>query len=105
MKLNQFLLGVLIVVSLNSQAQKSAVWKDFKNAKKTGKEAILPDFSYAGYKYSEVPIPTVGYKIFDITEFGAIANDKISDKNAIRKAIAAATRYGEGIIFSQKVNI
>jgi len=88
-----------ILISTNCTAQTSAIWNNFEKSNATGTEPILPDFSYAGYKYSEVPIPVVDYKIFDVTDFGAIAGDNLSDKNAIKKAVAAATEYGEGIIF------
>lgn len=102
MYINKLILGLLIVTTLSCQAQQSEVWNDFKKAKETGAEAILPDFSYAGYKYSEVPIPTVNYRVFNVTDFGAIPNDEKSDKNAIKKAIAAASGNGEGIIFFPK---
>ena len=75
------------------------VWEDFKSAKTNGYESILPDFSYAGYKYSEAPIPTVNYKVFNITDFGATPNDQKSDKKALIKAITAAKKNGEGIVF------
>ncbi|WP_298363861.1 DUF4955 domain-containing protein [uncultured Lutibacter sp.] len=96
-----FLTG-LVFSLLSCKAQTSKVWADFKSSKTTGKEAILPDFSYAGYKYSEVEIPTVNYKLFDVTKFGAIPNDLNSDKNAIKKAIKAAEKYGEGIVYFPK---
>ena len=99
----KFLLILSIAFCLtNCKAQKLTVWEDFKKAKKDNTEPILPDFSYSGYKYSEVPIPNVDFKIFDVTKFGAIANDTKSDKNAIVKAIAAATKNGEGVIYFPK---
>lgn len=98
---NLFLI-VLTFGFLSCQAQNSKVWENFKTSKKTGKEPILPDFSYAGYKYSEVEIPTVKYKIFDVTKFGAIPNDVNSDKDAINKAIKAAEKNGEGVVYFPK---
>ena len=91
-----------ILLSTFCFAQTSPTWNDFVDAKKNGKEAILPDFSFAGYKYSEEQIPTVNYKIFDVTDFGANGNDQLSDKKAIIKAIAAAKKNGEGIVFFPK---
>jgi hypothetical protein len=102
MKVKSIFLGLCATVSIACSAQNSAVWEDFKAAKKNGTEAVLPDFSYAGYKYSEVEIPVVDYKVFDVTDFGAKPNDKKSDKNAIKKAISAASKNGEGIIYFPK---
>jgi hypothetical protein len=46
------------------------LWKDFVEAKNTGKTPVLPDFSYAGYHFSETEIPSVagvkGCDSFDI---------------------------------------
>ena len=95
-------LGLLALSFVACNAQEVSVWENFKQAKKSGTEAILPDFSFAGYKHSEEAIPRVNHKVFDITSFGAIANDAISDKDAIKKAIAAATKNGSGIIFFPK---
>ncbi|MCM1199119.1 MAG: DUF4955 domain-containing protein [Clostridium sp.] len=52
------------------------------------------DFSYAGYHHGEcLPQETEGrgWKIFDVTEYGAIPNDGKSDREAFMKAILAAT--------------
>lgn len=84
------------------QAQESAVWNDYKKAQKKGKEAVLPNFSYAGYKYSEEAIPDVDYKVFDVTKYGADGTDTKSDKEAIRKAVAAAIKNKKGIIYFPK---
>ena len=53
----------------------SATWQDFEAARNAGTEPILPDFSYAGYHYSEIPIPTPAHKVFEVGDFGAVAND------------------------------
>jgi len=95
-------LGLISLTFVACNAQEVSVWENFKQAKKSGTEAILPDFSFAGYKHSEEAIPTVNHKVFDITAFGAIANDAISDKDAVKKAIKAATKNGSGIIFFPK---
>lgn len=96
-------IAFLFAVSfMAAQTQVSELWKDFKQAKEKGTEAILPDFSYAGYHYSEKGIPEVNYKIFNVVDYGAIPNDEKSDKSAIRKTIKAATKNGEGIIYFPK---
>ncbi|TAJ12781.1 DUF4955 domain-containing protein [Marinilabiliaceae bacterium JC017] len=81
------------------QAQNSQLWEDFKAKSSKGKTAELPDFSYAGYHHGEEAIPAVTHKVFDVTDFGAVPNDGISDKAAIKKCIAAAVKNGSGIVF------
>ena len=66
---------------------------------------MVPDFSYAGYHYFEKPIPELierSYPIFDVTTYGAIPNDAVSDQPAIKLAIEAAETAGGGTIFFPK---
>ena len=77
----------------------SSTWVDFVQAKANGTEPILPDFSYAGYHYFAKPVPTVTHTVFDVTDYGAVANDNKSDHSAIQAAIDAATENGSGIVF------
>ena len=79
--------------------QLSTTYRQFVEAKENGTEPILPDFSYAGYHYFTKPIPDVTHPIFDVTSYGAIPNDHLSDQRAIVSAIAAAEANGSGIIF------
>jgi len=58
----------------------------------------LPDFSYAGYRFSEEPLPKLK-PTMNVTDFGARPNDGKDDTEAIRKAIAAAAkRQGAQVI-------
>lgn len=51
----------------------------------------LPDFSYAGYHYSEQDIPTKSCdKILNVTDYGAIPNDGLDDTRAVQKALKEA---------------
>ena len=55
-------------------------------------EQVL-DFSYAGFKHGEeAPADafSLGYKVFDITDYGAIPSDGKSDREALIKALKAA---------------
>ena len=62
------------------------LWEEFVEAKKAGKTPILPDFSYAGYHFSEREIPSVtNKKYFKVTDFGAVPNDNKFDDEAIQK--------------------
>ncbi len=93
---------LLLVFAGNLFAQKEA--KIFTDYKANPKESILPDFSYAGYRNGEKEInyKSSGLPIYDITDFGAIANDDKSDKEAIKKAIAAASKTNGGIVYFPK---
>lgn len=96
----KFNFSVIFILSLTiAFAQKEA--KIFTTYKKD--KSVLPDFSYAGYQNGEKEIPNIAnYKVFDVTSFGAIADDTISDKKAIQKAITAANKNGSGIVFFPK---
>ena len=77
----------------------SGTYQSYVRAKEKGTEPVLPDFSYSGYHYFNKPIPDVKHPIFDVTTYGAIPNDNISDQPAIVSAIAAAEANGSGIVF------
>jgi Domain of unknown function (DUF4955)/Pectate lyase superfamily protein len=100
---NLFLTSLVLlaaVVQLFAQENNSELFRAFQNK---SENSILPDFSYAGYHCGEKEIPTrTNYKIFDVTAFGAIPNDTLSDKVAIQKAIDAANQNGSGIVFFPK---
>ena len=72
----------------------SRTWLDY-----TGKSAdnVLLDFSFAGYKHGEVAPPdvyTLGYKVYNMVDYGAVPNDGKSDRAAFIKVLEAmgATR-------------
>lgn len=97
---------VISVVVLSSfitaLGQKTApLWKEFVEAKKSGIIPVLPDFSYAGYHWSEKEIPSVkGKKHFNVCDFGAIPNDDKFDDEAIQKTVnAAEANPGGGVVF------
>ena len=54
---------------------------------------VLLDFSYAGYNHGESAPPDIwslGYKKYDVTAYGAVPDDGISDRDAFLKAVNAA---------------
>ncbi|MBE9600220.1 DUF4955 domain-containing protein [Pedobacter sp. MC2016-24] len=92
----------IALVTFSAHAQKVApLWTDFIAAKKSGKTPHLPDFSYAGYAFSEREIPAVtGKKYFRVDDYGAKANDDLYDDEAIQKAVdAAEANPGGGVVF------
>ncbi len=65
-------------------------WENFVH--KTDKN-ILPDFSYAGYRHGEeapTEIWDLGYRKYDVTDYGAVPDDDKSDRQAFLDAIDAA---------------
>jgi hypothetical protein len=51
----------------------------------------LPDFSFAGYRWGEEPIPDLAPTV-DVTSFGAVPDDGKDDTDAFKRALAAAAR-------------
>lgn len=76
----------------------SALWRDFVEARRTGAEPILPDFSYAGYDYSNTPVPDVAGPVFKVTDHGASPDDARHDDAGIQRAIDAAAAAGGGVV-------
>ena len=94
-KILSFFIALSFLIPSSVIATEPLLWQQFKAAKKTGSESTLPDFSYAGYNYSESDIPdTSGWTEFNVTNFGAIANDGKYDDVAIQAAINAAEAAG-----------
>ena len=77
----------------------SKTWIDFLLAKEDGRQSVLPDFSYSGYKYSSQEPPYVTHDQFNVTDYGAVADDNRSDQVAIQATIDAAEAHGSGIVF------
>lgn len=85
---------------LQSSAAESPLWQQFATAKLADTEPTLPDFSYAGYDYSESKIPdTSSWTVFNVTDYGAVADDSLYDDVAIQSAIDAAESAGGGVVF------
>ena len=92
---------LLVLASNVSFAQEVApLWEEYVDFKLGNrKEALLPDFSYAGYRFSEKDIPDhKDWKIFDVTDYGALPDDGGYDDQAIQKAIDAAHAYSGGAV-------
>ena len=70
------------------------IWRKFIGEDVSGNVPDLIDYSYAGYKNGEEPIPDVIGTIYDVTSYGAIPNDGESDTQAIRDTLRAAENGG-----------
>lgn len=97
MKIYMMLL-LLMGLSMRTSAQQLApLWKDFLESGKKGKTPVLPDFSYAGYHFSEKAIPdNAGKKRFNVVDFRARPDDGAYDDAAIQRAIDAAEKNPDG---------
>lgn len=82
-------------------ANVSPLWKAFQQAKGEERSKGIPDFSYAGYHFSEKAVPDVsGRKKFNVTDYGAIPDDDRYDDDAIQAAIRDAEKNpGGGVVF------
>ncbi|MDQ8202275.1 glycosyl hydrolase family 28-related protein [Pelagicoccus sp. SDUM812003] len=66
-------------------------------------DLFLQDFSYAGYRQGEQPIPQPEWKVFDAVEaFAADPTGETDSTAAIQMAIDAASQKGGGIVFLQQ---
>ena len=81
-----------------SEGKESAHWKAFQSATDRSPAEILTDYSFAGYEHGEKAIPDVQGPVFKVTDYGAKADDAISDEDAIRKAVAEAEKTGGGVV-------
>ncbi len=99
--MKQIIFFLITVMSCFFAAAQHAtpLWQDFVEAKKKGATPVLPDFSYAGYHFSERTIPDIaGKKKFIVTDYGAIPNDNRSDEEGIQAAIDAAEKNKGGAV-------
>lgn len=71
-------------------ATPSALWG--KQGEKWTPQSRLPDFSHAGYRCGEAPLPTPPV-VTDVKKFGAVGDGTTDDTAAFRRAIAA-TEHG-----------
>jgi len=86
---------ISLVFCQSSQGQTPEVWTNFLEAEATGTQSILPDYSYSGYHFSEKDLPDVSsYTYFDVTDYGAVANDLEYDDESIQATIDAAIDSG-----------
>lgn len=82
---------------------------DTDGSLKTVLEAVQ-NFSYAGYKHGAIPpadVESLSYKVYNVTDYGAIANDGISDREAFLRTLDAAlgvtwTRDNNGLVYPHK---
>lgn len=86
------LLGVVLLCTPGALAQEAASWTPHILSEEGQQEHYLPDFSYAGYRWGEVPIPEAieTHTVIDVTDFGAVPDDRQDDTEALQRALQAA---------------
>lgn len=89
-----FILNEEYVFSLSEERYDGSSCKEFNDWKAGNDENLLLDFSYAGYMRGEIAPPEadmLGYKVYNVTDYGAIPNDGKSDRDAFLACVEAAT--------------
>ena len=62
-----------------------------------GDGPYIPDFSYAGYRNGDGPLPAPSGTVFDVGDYGAVADDGLDDTKAVEAALEAA-RAADGTV-------
>jgi len=81
---------ILLTVSMISSYSISQTLPDIITSSTVTDESYLPDFSYAGYRCGEVPIPMISQTMIHATDYGVISDDGLDDSKNLMKAMAAA---------------
>lgn len=94
-----YITGILCFTLTNGQTPE--IWQDYVDDRSNGVIPELNDYSYAGYHFSQKEIPSVdGWTQFNVTDFGAIADDNEFDDDAIQATIDAAEEHdGPAVVF------
>jgi uncharacterized repeat protein (TIGR02543 family) len=61
-------------------------------------DKLIQDFSFAGYKRGEEPVPNIVGPIFDVTTYGADPSGTSDSTVSIQNAISAAASAGGGVV-------
>ena len=77
--------------SSSSDKNDSKEWWPEILTEELAQKVYLPDFSYAGYYWGEKKIPEWPVTL-NVSDFGAIPNDKQDDTEALKKAFEAAKK-------------
>ncbi|MEP5364811.1 MAG: glycosyl hydrolase family 28-related protein [Reichenbachiella sp.] len=85
------MVGTLVVCLYSSYSLLNEYEPKIISDESIKEEVYLPDYSFAGYRFSEEEIPSSPKgKIIDVIEFGALPDDGLDDSRAILTAMAAA---------------
>lgn len=79
------------------EAPVSALWAEYAKAPDT--HPLIPNCSYAGYHYGEIPIPHIDGPVYDVTRYGAKGDGVADDTLAIRAALQAVDPERGGVVY------
>ena len=85
---------VCLTFTLDERVFDAENCQPFKDWQSKSEANVLLDFSYAGYNHGEsAPLEAAafGYTVYDVTNYGAVANDGKSDRAAFLACVEAAT--------------
>lgn len=91
------------IFTLSSQTYDPSNCKIYNDWISQNEENVLLDFSYAGYNHGEsapAEASALGYKVYNVMDYGAIPNDGKSDRDAFLACVEAAT--GQKFVSSAK---
>ena len=94
---------VCLTFTLDERVFDAENCQPFKDWQSKSEANVLLDFSYAGYNHGEsAPLEAAafGYTVYDVTNYGAVANDGLSDRAAFLACVEAAI----GQKFEEKPN-
>lgn len=81
------------VLTLNAINIEDTYCQEYRDFLLRNEDNLLLDFSYAGYMRGEMAPPeasALGYKVYNVCDYGAIPNDGQSDRDAFIKCLEAA---------------
>jgi len=93
------LAAVLPAPATPSASPSPRVYAEFLRDQAAGTSSLLPDYSWAGYRFGAAAIPDVQGRVFNVDDYGAKADDEVEDREQIQAAIHAAENAGGGIVF------
>jgi len=85
-------ISVLTMVSAWADEDRTPTPQEIVSEAADGRDAFLPDFSYAGYGFGIEKIPSLGGRVINPADFGAVPNDGEDDSAAIKAALEAARK-------------
>ncbi len=119
---NNLMKTVSLTFTLNPVEINANAVKEYRDFLAGNVDNVLLDFSYAGYEHGETAPPDVaivenggeyyasnGYTVYDVTKYGAVPNDGLSDREAFLAALkdavgAISSDNGNGITFTNNTN-
>ncbi|MEM6643437.1 MAG: DUF4955 domain-containing protein [Bacteroidota bacterium] len=97
---NLLWLSISLLLAMQAGAQEAQIWKKYIGGIKDVDIPTLPNYSYAGYRLGGAALPKVhDLDTFNVVDFGAQPNDKLSDDAAIQRAIDAAASNRGGLVY------